>query len=612
MNQLFKISEPLRGEILQGIDTVSFTSDLDGHAQFIRYYDEVLTQSARNYAFTGNKIWEERYRDVEPKLDYHIKYVIEQGDEMDKSFFISVDKANIALVEMEYKSIELVNKGKNNEAIKILESKEYWNKKRIYEQGLRDYVSSRGTEYDQALVASTEALQNAVQSTEELTRVGVTLMMISLLISVGLTVMLSFFFHSTISAPIVKLRNYADKVSQGKRDFLIQFKNKDEISQLGSSFVKMVQSIDKSTRKIKAAEEKYRGLYEESPDLYRTINKDGIILDCNKSYAKTLGYKKSEVIGSSIFSHTANDSINEMRSSFETWRRTGLVTNREVRLKKKDNSTFPVLVSATNLYDIDHNLIGSNTIIKDISEISTLLEIDKSKNEFASMISHELRTPLVPIMGYCEMLQEPEYFGKLGTSQKEAINEIYAHSVRLNNLIGLVLKAQKLEMDRLIFHKENFKISEFLKKIFNDHLSLMNEKKIEFVINFTMSEDSALNSDNSRLHEVFTNLIQNAVDFVPLDGGKIEIGVYEHNNEICFFVKDNGIGIPKEKQKKLFTKFYQIDTSMSRKHGGSGLGLVICKGIVNGLGGKIGVDSSKQETAFTFSIPKSDVIECIQ
>ncbi len=612
MNQLFKISEPLSGEILQGIDTISFTSDLDGHAQFIRYYDEVLTQSARNYAFTENKIWEERYRDVEPKLDYHIKYVIEQGDEMDKSFFISVDKANIALVEMEYKSIELVNEGKNDEAIKILESEEYWNKKRIYEQGLRDYVSSRGSEYDQALVASTETLQNAVQSTEELTRIGVTLMIISLLISVGLTIILSFFFHSTISAPIIKLRNYADKVSQGKRDFLIQFRNKDEISQLGSSFVKMVQSIDKSTRKIKAAEEKYRSLYEESPDLYRTINKDGIILDCNKNYAKTLGYKKSEVIGSSIFSHTATDNINEMRGSFETWRRTGFVTNREVRLKKKDNSTFPVLVSATNLYDIDHNLIGSNTIIKDMSEISTLLEIDKSKNEFASMISHELRTPLVPIMGYCEMLQEPEYFGKLGTSQKEVINEIYAHSVRLNNLIGLVLKAQKLEMDRLIFHKENFKISEFLKKVFNDHLSLMNEKKTEFVINFTMSEDSALNSDNSRLHEVFTNLIQNAVDFVPLDGGKIEIGVYEHNNEICFFVKDNGIGIPKEKQKKLFTKFYQIDTSMSRKHGGSGLGLVICKGIVNGLGGKIWVDSSKQGTTFTFSIPKSDVIECIQ
>ena len=353
---------------------------------------------------------------------------------------------------------------------------------------------------------------------------------------------------------------------------------------------------------------KYKNLYDGMPDLCRTINLDGIIIDCNKAYAKSLGYSKGEIIGKSIFDHTAKESLDAMRNSFETWRNTGIVVNREVRLKKKDGETFPVLVSATNLYDSNNQIVGSNTLIKDISEIEALLKVDKAKSEFASMISHELKTPLIPIMAYSEMLLDPKFFGKLKISQQEAIREIHENSVRLNKLIGDVLKAQKLEIEQFSFTKNNFAVQDLMETVYKNNHSLATKKQARLELNFPPKNKLIIKSDHDRILEVFTNLIRNASSYVPKKDGRIEVGVRDGDTMVLFYVKDNGTGIPLNKQKNLFTKFYQVDTSHSRSREGSGLGLVICKGIVEGLGGKIWVKSdSTSETVFYFSIPKNDV-----
>ena len=113
-----------------------------------------------------------------------------------------------------------------------------------------------------------------------------------------------------------------------------------------------------------------------------------------------------------------------------------------------------------------------------------------------------------------------------------------------------------------------------------------------------------LKGDRSRLEQVLNNLILNAVDFVPVNGGRIEMRAERNDDKVLFTIKDNGMGIPKDKQHHLFTQFYQLDTSATRKHGGSGLGLSICKGIVEALGGKIWLESDTGKgTIFYFTIP---------
>jgi len=133
--------------------------------------------------------------------------------------------------------------------------------------------------------------------------------------------------------------------------------------------------------------------------------------------------------------------------------------------------------------------------------------------------------------------------------------------------------------------------------------SAMEPKNIQFV-NLT-TEKISLKSDRARLEQVLNNLIFNAIDFVPPKNGRIEAKAESKDGEILFMVKDNGIGIPKERQHHLFKKYYHLDTSFTRKYGGSGLGLTICKGIVDALGGKIWVESDKGTgSTFYFTHPK--------
>jgi signal transduction histidine kinase len=153
------------------------------------------------------------------------------------------------------------------------------------------------------------------------------------------------------------------------------------------------------------------------------------------------------------------------------------------------------------------------------------------------------------------------------------------------------------------FKKEVFKVDEFLHSIDDVCSPMMAEKKIEFITK--TSTKYALSSDKARLKQVFYNLVQNAVDFVPQQGGKIEIASREEGDSILFSVKDNGIGISEKRKESIFKKFYQVNLSFKRKYGGSGFGLVICKGIVENLGGKIWFESKEGEgTTFYFTIPK--------
>lgn len=239
------------------------------------------------------------------------------------------------------------------------------------------------------------------------------------------------------------------------------------------------------------------------------------------------------------------------------------------------------------------------------SALESLKKAEIQKEQFASMVTHELKTPLTPIRGYCEMLLEDGTFGTLNKDQRDFIERIVSNADRLQRLIGDVLDAQKLDMNKMEFVKTDFESMEFLDKIKNDLSPTMKDKQIQFSVKDMVQ--SVIHTDRVRLQQVLDNLILNAVDFVPQNGAKIDLWVENVGKDITFHVKDNGIGIPRSKHHKLFKKFYQIDTSHTRKHGGTGLGLTICKGIVDKLDGKIWFESEEGKGAeFFVSIPQKD------
>ena len=267
----------------------------------------------------------------------------------------------------------------------------------------------------------------------------------------------------------------------------------------------------------------------------------------------------------------------------------------------------PINTNIKEIYELTMNFESmgqkvEETISMQNEYVEKLKNIDKKKVEFSSMISHELKTPLVPILGYVQMLQKQDLMGPLNNQQLDAINEIYSSALKLQKLVGDILTTQKLDLGKLVFNQEDMRISEFLDLIIKDFTPITNLKKILLLKEY--DGNAIIFSDRDRINQVFSNLIKNSVDFVVPEKGEIVIGAKLDNEFMQFFVKDNGVGISKDNQKEIFKKFYQIDTSTSRKRDGSGLGLAICKGIIEGLGGKIWVESEENiGTTFYFTIP---------
>jgi signal transduction histidine kinase len=229
---------------------------------------------------------------------------------------------------------------------------------------------------------------------------------------------------------------------------------------------------------------------------------------------------------------------------------------------------------------------------------------DVAKDEFLAMITHELKTPLVPIQGYSDILLN-EHLGKLTPEQKDRLSIIKSSSETLLGIISDLLDVQKLEIGQLRMKKENSDIKNSILKSVNALAPQAEKNKVKITTN---AESLMIVHDSERIKQVLTNLIKNAMIAVEPKTGKIEVTMEETPSEIQISVQDNGMGIPKDKQKDLFKKFYQVDTTLTRERGGSGLGLAICRGIIDNHGGSISVQSQEGNGAkFTFSIPRQAI-----
>jgi len=242
--------------------------------------------------------------------------------------------------------------------------------------------------------------------------------------------------------------------------------------------------------------------------------------------------------------------------------------------------------------------IMSNTI-KEKEEAAKKTDI--AKDEFLAMITHELKTPLVPIQGYADLLLS-EHLGTLTDKQKERLSIIKSSATSLLEIISDLLDAQKLELGQLKIKKDNLPIKKTIERAMEVMRPVADENEVKLAMS---SPDIVILHDSERIVQVLTNLIKNSLKAVKQKTGAIQINVQDSPSEIKISVNDNGMGIPADKQKDLFKKFYQVDASLTRERGGSGLGLAICKGIINFHGGKIWVESTPNVgTTFSFTIPK--------
>ena len=227
--------------------------------------------------------------------------------------------------------------------------------------------------------------------------------------------------------------------------------------------------------------------------------------------------------------------------------------------------------------------------------------LDRLKSEFVAVVSHEIRTPLTSVKGAVELLSDSAYF-KNTDQQAKLLSIAHANSERLLVLINDILDFSKLESASLPMSLERQSLGSVVEQAAHDLRTVFEEHGIELQVEVP-SDLPDLHIDAGRVTQVVTNLLSNAIKFSP-QGGVIRIAAAVWEGAVRVSVRDHGEGIAPQNLPKLFRKFSQIDSSATRRAGGAGLGLVICKGIVEQHGGRIWVESTPGEgSTFQFTLP---------
>lgn len=271
-------------------------------------------------------------------------------------------------------------------------------------------------------------------------------------------------------------------------------------------------------------------------------------------------------------------------------------------LDKKNNDEIDNLAHSIN--NMLATIYESNQGLENAKEVAEAAL--KTKSVFLSIINHELRTPLHVIVAYTDLLSKTE----LGGKQRKYVDSILSGSSSLMSIINDVLDYSKIESGQLNIEKKNMKLFLFLDEIQSMFELILSEKGLNFKLSISNDTPDNIFMDEYRLKQILLNLLNNAVKFTEQGGVELVVESLPSAKpccfNLCFKVKDSGIGIPEENQETIFNQFVQQDGQDTRKYGGTGLGLAICQKIAYLLNGDVSVSSTLGKGS-TFTLMLYDV-----
>ncbi|MBV6626921.1 MAG: response regulator [Rivularia sp. (in: Bacteria)] len=376
-------------------------------------------------------------------------------------------------------------------------------------------------------------------------------------------------------------------------------KLENRVASRTAELVKMNECLQSELVERQRAQAQFARIVEIASDAIICIDSDRRITLFNQGASEIFGYAVSEVLGEPLdllvpegWVEARCHDVADLGKSESPSRKMG--ERREIYGRRKNGSEFPAEASISQL-----NLGNKTVYTVYLQDVSHRKQVERMKDEFVSIVSHELRTPLTSIHGSLGMLATDLI--PLGSEDGKRLVQIATDSTeRLVRLINDILDIERIESGKITMFKQMCQVGELIRQSVNIIRLLADKAQVKLSVE---NPPLQLQVDADRIIQVLTNLLSNAIRFSS-PGGAVSLSAVEQDSEILFTVKDNGRGIPEDKLKIIFERFQQVDSSDSRNHEGTGLGLATCLSIVEMHGGKIWVESILGVgSTFYFTLP---------
>jgi PAS domain S-box-containing protein len=324
------------------------------------------------------------------------------------------------------------------------------------------------------------------------------------------------------------------------------------------------------------------------------------VLAVNRQFEDMLGVSRAQVLNKTI--DMLQPEVERIFANPDEFRRvTATASDSSTQFKETLQQAWPqerVLEVFSTPVLSDGRFLGRLFGLRDVTQER---ELDRMKTEFVSQVSHELRTPLTAIKGFTEMLLDGDA-GDVNEEQQEYLDIVKSNVDRLVALINDLLDISRIESGRIKLDLAPIDVVEIITLVVNTMRPLLEGKSQTLSVDVPAGLPPAM-GDRDRVIQVVTNLVSNAHKYTQA-GGAIRVFATRDQNMLRIAVQDNGMGIPAEDIPRLFTRFFRVDSSLTREIGGTGLGLSIVKSIVELQGGSVSVESELEHgSTFAFTLP---------
>ncbi len=443
------------------------------------------------------------------------------------------------------------------------------------------------------LAPSKQIRENAIQ-------LGIVLILASSL-TAGL---LSSMMTRPLSQIIKSVRAYG----AGKKDFTLPINQNNEIGELANAFQDMTINLEHSINVERSLLTRIQNILDNTLDGLLTINDKGIIEEYNKACEKLFGYKQEEAIGQNIKIlmpepyHSEHDQY--LKNYHNTGKKKIIGIGREVLGKRKNGEIFPLDLSVSEVEIMGSKLYSG--IVRDITERkkaeNEIMRSNAELERFAYLASHDLQEPLRMVSNFTSLLQE-EYADQLDEHAQEYMGFVVSSAKRMQTLVSDLLEYSRVGSEETGFIEFNV---ETQLNIVLENLKISIE---ETQAHITFDTMPTIYANPVRFCSILQNLIGNALKYRDKEKTpRIHIGTKDHNDKWLFFIRDNGIGIPSKHYDQIFVVFKRLHNK--DEYSGTGIGLSICKKIVESLGGEIWVESKAGKgSTFSFTIPKPQTLK---